>query len=146
MPSAPSILKKDARPTPQGMLGKCEADLPILSTHIPPGNDMAKLIKEDGKMKMPTREFSGVLCNFLPLLPSGKSRVHNPSYSHLKPSEGILRNSENLTSMSCSIYHLKSLKTIDYPKRPLMAEQIQRAAVAVACTCNSARKIILWAK
>lgn len=85
MPSALSILKKDARPTPQGMLGECEADLAILSTHIPPGNDMAELIKEDGKMKMPTREFSGVLCNFLPLFPSGEEITHpTPTSSQVK--------------------------------------------------------------
>lgn len=91
-------------------------------------------------MKMPKRQFSGVLC-----VRSRESRVHIPSYRYLKPSEGTFRNSDNLTSVPYNLCCLKNLKTTDHPKRPLMAEQRKRAVVKVACTCNFARNIILWA-
>ena len=146
MPSALSILKQNAKSPTQGMLGERAAHLATLSPHVPPGNDVAELIKKDWRMEIPRRQFSRVLCIF----PSPSPRVERegylliPSYHHLEPSERILRNSDNLISVPCSLCHLKNLKATDNPKRPLMTEQRERAVAEMPYTSNLTRKVFLW--
>ena len=65
---------------------------------------------------MPWRLFPGRLCISLSLPKSEEERVLIPSYPHLKPSKGALRNSDNLTSVHLSLCHLEKSKVNRLPK------------------------------